>query len=331
MASAITSGSASSFSDILTALESFLTTHGWTAQAGPAAAGNFLAQRILSKSGLVARFAVDNQVAIKGLWMRPATGISAGTTTGDAQDWVCLKDNPRAPVTFPVTYEIYWNDTPEEVYLIVSYGGNKYQHLNFGKSDQPDIGGTGMWATGAVAGGMVPDTSNSGKVYISYNNSSQADDYIYVTPYAGWGLGYFMEGNGYSYSYCTSYIHNALDGTARWSRGIDTQAVGSIYPFNNNNLLMVLPSAFNEAEILLPIMPLVRRPDTLWTITAALKHARHCRIDNQEPGDIITYGGDQWKLYPLYAKNVAQRNGASWTTGADHSGTLGVAIRYPGA
>lgn len=44
----------------------------------------------------------------------------------------------------------------------------------------------------------------------------------------------------------------------------------------------------------------------------------------------MTYGTDRWKIYPFHRKNAAVRNGVSWSTGADHSGTFAYAIRYTG-
>jgi len=58
-----------------------------------------------------------------------------------------------------------------------------------------------------------------------------------------------------------------------------------------------------------------------------LQNARTLRVDNYDPGQIITLGDDQWRIYPFYRKNADQRDGTT-SSGGDHSGTMGWAIRY---
>lgn len=326
MAADYTSGSASSFSDLLTALEAFLTTvGGWAAQAGPAASGSWLAQRILTKGDLVYRFVVNT--AEPSFYCIGATGVGGGTTTGDSPYSVKLSSPNLAPIVFPITYEIFWNDTPEEVYVVISYGGNKYQHLNFGESAEPSIGGTGAWLTASIRGDYSIHTdTNYSKVFLA-SSINAGDQYIFSTPYSGLALGYFIEGSGYSYM--TSMLHCGLEGTG-WKYPSGSTTVSALNQPFNTDLLMSLPSTFNEANVLVPIHTAVVRTDGLQTIAVSLRHARYVRIDNITPGEVITYGGDQWKVFPLYAKNVVERNGVGWATGTNHSGTLGVALRYPG-
>ena len=93
-------------------------------------------------------------------------------------------------------------------------------------------------------------------------------------------------------------------------------------------LLYALPSMFNESETMLPGYACMYRTDGTQTIVAVMRHMRFLRIDNVTPGDLITYGSEQWRAYPLYAKNIAARDGVGWSVGADHSGTFGVALRF---
>lgn len=327
MAADYTSGSASSFSDLLTALEAFLTTvGGWTGQAGPAASGDFAAQRILSKGTMVYRFAT--RISFAGFYCMAATGIAGTNTTGDAPFNVKMATMNLATLTFPITYEIFWNDTPEEVYIVISYGGNKYQHMNFGQSDQPGIGGTGSWLTASIRGDNPTETDvNYSTCFMFGQDDGSGDQYLEVQPYAGLSLGYFFDSHT-GYSYPLSLLHCGLDTAGTWRH-----PEGSITGLRtrwNTDLIMALPSTYNEAEVLVPIQAAVQRPDDLQSLILSLRHARYMRMDNVTPGQVITYGGDQWKCYPMYAKNTVNRNGVSWPTGAQHSGTMGVAIRYPG-
>lgn len=62
------------------------------------------------------------------------------------------------------------------------------------------------------------------------------------------------------------------------------------------------------------------------------RNARLCRLDNLTPGSIVTYGADQWKVYPWLRKDATTRNGVNnnFGTPPNHTGTYGYAIRYTG-
>jgi len=313
MASNYSTGSASSFPDLLGALSTFLVANGWTLTMGTGT------NRIYSKSGTVVRFFTDIVVGTAGLYLVGATGIAGSATTGDASPAVKIGSNAPTLVNFPATYEFAINDTPDEVYINLLYGGDKVQHLHFGKSDIPGIGGTGGWF-----GGSMTASNNNTRVYLSLVSA------FANTSVAGQGIGYFI-GQSSSNSPHT-FVHCGLEGANAWravrgSGPVTGDLIGVDYIAG---LLRSLPSSFNEAEVLLPIYGLLRRTDGVHTIVVALRHARFLRIDNVTPGDLITYGPDRWKVHPLYAKNTAQRDGVNWATGAEHSGTWGVALRYYG-
>lgn len=304
-------GSASSFADLLTAINTFLVANGWTATAGTGTI------RMYQKSG--ATFSL--QTDADGLYLSGGTGMSGGDLTGDPEFFVKIGSPQPAPMTFPVTYNLHAYDAPDEVYLVVSYGGDKHQHLNFGVSDIPGIGGTGAWFTGTMRNDYITDAPDA-KVYASFG-----PNYL-GTSVSGFNLGYFISG-----WYDSSYVHCALEGAAAW-RTSGNEAIATpgnlMGQHHVAGLLNALPSQFNEAEVLLPIYARMRRTDDVATVVAVMRNARLLRMDNVTPGEVITYGSDQWRCYPLYAKDTVDRDGVPWSVGANHSGTIGVAIRYDG-
>lgn len=340
MASASTSGSAASFADVQTAIINFLVTHGWTDQSANAAG-----TRILSKAGLF--LWIGNNA--NALLVYPGTGRDgSGNLTGrpsntvgsGSWDGAKIESPAPAPIVFPINYEIIWHDDPaEEVYVVVSYGGDKYQHLSWGKTSIAGVGGTGMWLTGSMRTdyNAVSDT-NYAKMFLQVQNYDTGNSYVISTPYSGLAGGYFFEGDGYSYM--ASFLNHGLE-TVNGAGGYWNQwgypqnnYVGGLRQGSDYSSAVVnaaLPSGFNEAEVLMPVMTHVKRGSDLITLGVSLQHCRRLRIDNVTPGQVITYGGDQWKCFPIYAKNVAQRDGVGWATGANHSGTIGVAIRMPEA
>jgi hypothetical protein len=126
----------------------------------------------------------------------------------------------------------------------------------------------------------------------------------------------------------TSYIHHGLDGGAWSGHGAlndRAQGFSAIVP-----LLGLLPNTWNGETVLLPFpIYIARSSGNKMSLVGNLKHLRHCRINFHNPGDIITLGSDQWKVYPWYRKNVSTP-GSSGVSDS-HSGTVGFAVRYTGA
>lgn len=337
MASEYSSGSAASFADVATAMINFLVARGWSSQSSNVATG-----RILSRGDLflwVDSFQ-DWLAVYPGKGRNGSTGALTGrpnaSATNHSNDGVMIASPVDAPIVFPINYEMIWHDDPtEEFYLIVSYGGDKYQHINFGKSNIAGIGGTGLWLTGTWRSDGQYQSPGYSRVYIGVDNNTQGTGQIYLTPSSGISGGFFYAGNGFRYY--SDYVNHSLEpgnwaGGNGWSSASQPGQVGGLMNYNRHNeLLVALPSTFNEAEVLIPCTCSLFRPDGLVTPVVNMNHARKLRIDNVQPGEVVTYGADQWKVYPLYAKNTIQRDGVGWATGANHSGTLGVAIRLPEA
>jgi hypothetical protein len=321
-------GSATNYLDLRDALITFLTgLCGWSVQSGTTAS-----KKIITKGTLV--YQLDYSDDVPGVtyprfYVTAGEGVSSGALVNPTPRSVMFASPWSSPLTFPLTYEFFQNDTPEEVYIVIAYGGNKFQHITMGKSDQAGVGGLGTSLTGQYREDANPESVSqySGKVYmdvVADPNSGGA--YARSSPYNGAGLGYYFCGP--SGSYYTSYFHGNLEGgTAGWyalANGIEGSIISDSY-----DLLVWSPSAWNQATLLVPASIRVRRASDLYTTVHTLRHARLCRIDNLQPGDIIQYGADQWKVFPLYCKNAAERFGVSWATGAEHSGTFGVALRLP--
>lgn len=315
MAGVYDSGTSSSFAELLQAVEAFLGGQGYIVGDGPSGS------RIIRKGSLVTRW----RVTANALQCFGATGAADGATSGECPYAVVIGSPALAPMLFPVSYEIFYNDTPEEFYLVVSYNGDKYQHINFGLSDIEGVGGTGMWCTGSYSSNASLNFDQSSRMFIGVY-SSGGGGYVQATCIMGFAGGFFLGDSG---SCVADFVHCGLDFTPTWLSAMNT-STGLHDQGDNAFLLSVIPSTFNQGNVLLPIQKSMRRPSGLLTVVASMRHARWTRIDNIAPGTIITFGSDRWKVFPLYAKNTAARNGVPWGTGAEHSGTLGVAIRYFG-
>jgi hypothetical protein len=222
--------------------------------------------------------------------------------------------------SFPVNYEIHNFTDTDEVYFIVNYNSGFYQQLSFGKSDVSGIGGTGAWFTGTYSTQVSSATSTT-LLAISVSATQ-------LNAQATMSVGLFAD---LIVSIPSSFVHSGLDAT-EWKFWKNTTAdTSSTHGVSYAaGLLTSLPNLTNQSSVLVPIKCVQARSGSNKTIIANLKNARFLRIDYINAGDIITFGAEQWKVYPWYKKDASVRNGSSGGQGVAHSGTFGYAIKYTG-
>ena len=314
-------GSAASFADLQTAIQNACTANGWTLSSG-----------ILSKNGCFFQLVAGTSGGYAQLQLFGGTGQSGTTLTGQPPSDYGAKicSNNGNVIAFPINYEIHLFTNPDEVYCIINYNSDFYQQLSFGKSDVPGIGGTGAWFSGAKRSDQtLTDATEGDKVFLSVSWPES----VGVVGYDGYTSGLFLGGPEDSGSYNASFVHTGLDATP-WRTGHGGSSALTGFRSAGKtvaNLLQQLPNLYNSANVLLPIKPVALRSRGGVTIIVNPKNARYLRIDNVVPGEIITFGAEQWKCYPFYRKDSTARNGVAWAIGATHSGTFGYAIRYTGS
>ena len=303
-------GTAASFSDLQTAIQNACVANGWTLSSG-----------ILSKNGCFFKFSnASNYLRLDG-----GTGQSGSTLNGSPSYGVMMGSITGYTISFPVTYEIHIFANPDEVYCVINYNSDFYQQLSFGKSDIPGIGGTGAWLTGSFRSDVSLTTASSRLVYFGANISSCG-----VQPYNGLGIGLFST-FGFGYSHPSSFIHQGLDAVGWLSESDYLPGQGCYGIAYAAGILTAMPNLSNNANVLIPVKAIAYRNSNGITIVLNLRNARYMRIDNVVPGEIITFGAEQWKCYPFYRKDSTVRDGVTYSTGAQHSGTWGYAIKYTGS
>lgn len=306
---AYVTGSAASFADLQTAVENAAVAAGWTLSSG-----------VLSKLGCYFKFTN----AATRLQLDGGTGQSGSNLTGANTYGVKMASITGSAIVFPVNYEIHTFTDPEEIYCVINYNSDFYQTIAFGKSNIPGIGGTGAWFTGSYESRITETTTSNNRVYMSAQTSSCGS-----SPYNGMCCPFWFF-SGTAGSYHSSFVHCGLD-VVGWRTGanqsLNTGMIGISYAAG---ILTALPTLAAQTTILVPVKGIAIRYDNGQTIIANPDNVRYCRIDNIVPGEIVTFGSEQWKVYPMYRKDSTTRDGVSWSTGADHSGTWGFAIKYTG-
>lgn len=296
----VVSGAVSSFAELQTAIENAAVSAGWSLSSG-----------ILSKDGLYCKL-TNTSAKLKA---EAGTGASGSTVTGKPyadfgqNNALKLADSN---LTFPISYDICTFSNPDEVYCVINYNSYYYQALAFGKSDVPGIGGTGMWITA-----NLNDSDNTAMTMRFSISGSSVYCYSQKLPF-------FFDGSAVGAT-ANAYLNCELDD---YDWRYLSREINNLYRFYGTSycagLLTSLPSPANENTILIPVKAIAYRNDKGLTIIANPKNVRYCRIDNINPGDIVSFGSDSWKVYPMFRKDVTERNGGY---NEDHSGTFGYAIR----
>lgn len=302
---AVLAGSAASFAALKVAVETVLVARGWT-----------LASGILSK-GVAFVQLVANATELR---LQAGTGQSGNALVEPCPQSVKMMSFANAPILWPLDYVMHVFDAPDEIYIVARYNVDRHQHLNFGVSTMPQIGGTGLWYSGSFR-----DDANGAALRCTVFLATSSGSDLGAQPYDGFGLGYFFASLGGSYH--SSFVHCGLEGAPAWRTTYGGNTGNLLGVAHKAGLLHALPSAFNQATVLLPIDVLMARQAQGQTIVATLTHARYCRLDHLDLTEPLVYGGDRWRVYPLHAVNASQRNGSGWSVGAQHSGTFGVALR----
>ncbi|RKS87139.1 hypothetical protein DES39_0354 [Orbus hercynius] len=259
-----------------------------------------LNNNILSKNGCYVKTYVNGvTIVIQGA-IDNIFGICSGTASYCAV---------ATDISYPLTYHVHVHDL--EVYSFINFNVDRYSYLSFGQSPIGGIPGTGNWISGTCDGrSRISDTS------LAYQ-----DDFCHM-------MFSQRENNRISTS---SFFHHGIDG--QWSgtgkNEVNSKAVATLecYP-----AMSYQPNKWNGEAILIPIRPVIYRPQQRRTIVGQLRHAFYIRIDNYEPLQIISIGNRKYKIYPWIRKNTENRSfsGSAQTSTLIHSGTYGVAVSYDG-
>lgn len=296
------SGTASSLADLRTALLTHAQADGWVLTGDVLSKAGVYFQILVTAKNITCLGCEDNAVS------NPAPGVvQIGTV------WEKTGYTTRL-ISFPCNYEVF--GFTQELYLVVNYDVDTYQWMAFGKSSVAGLPGQGGWC-GATIGSSVPDGGTEGPISIgptqggsSYPTTSGALFWTSISTQA-----------------CArnAWVNSGLD-----SHGWTWKGAAADSPIGIRHLsplVALQPSSWNSESTLLPLRAYKERPSYKSSLVADLVNARIFRIDNMAPGDILTLGPDQWKVYPWHRKNILVRDGGI-STGVNHSGTFGWAIRY---
>lgn len=301
------SGTAASLTALRTALLTHAQADGWT-----------LTGDVLSKAGVYFQIQeTATNITCLGCESN-AVANPAPTVVSIGRIWERV-GYPTRGIAFPCNYEVF--GFAEEFYVVVNYDVDSYQWMAFGKSTVPGLPGQGGWC-GATLGTFGIASFGAGPIYINQSAGGGGGSGIRMTCGALFWATFIGSWNTAANN---CWVNHGLDGHGWTYYGSASNDHSGIRP--SSTLIALQPSAWNSEAVLLPMRYWKERPSYKGSLIADLSHARHVRIDNLSPGDILTIGSDRWKVFPWYIKNAAARNGGNEI---NHSGTFGWAIRYEG-
>lgn len=346
---AYVTGVANSLADLLTALRNACTANGWTLSGDVLHKGTCYIE--------VLNIAKGAHVDFGFLEVTGGTGIDGSNLlTGRPADYAAgrrhcgimgpmgngVSETTYTDWDWPVTYHIHVLTNPDEVYLMVNYGGSQYwQQLAFGQSPAPGCPGTGNWFY-ASCNRRNPDTGTGGRVNGNArmvcnpggDNASSFNGGLATGAGPFWWLNKDESGANQN----SGGFHGCFDhlGAAAWSHA---QFWHNNWTTTRTNVISASripqplpqysPNTWNNEAHLIRWQILQPYLENKSIVIGELKHLRFVRNDFLNDGQIITLGPDKWKVYPRYRKDVTARNGGG-TGGATHSGTCAIAIRYDG-
>jgi len=304
-------GTANTFDSLKTEIENACVLEGYTLSDG-----------ILSKGGIFAQFTSSSTSNIR---LRIGNGQTGSSLSDVGGNTVKIHTNNIVPFVFPCNYDIHIHENPDEVFIIVWHSSQYYHQLSFGKSSTSNIGGTGNWYTGSWNGSASSSSSNANRMYTDSSGNNYLQTRIVTNGLTGGLFADSATNLNISDNRVSSYIHTGLD-DVKWlnSTGPDDRApIGWGYC---RDLFVSNPNSYDDSTILLPIRAFKKRGSIGVTPVLEMKNCRAINILNLNPEQILSFGNDQWKIYPMYRKTegLPPPQGAF----ASRSYNLGFAVRY---
>ena len=297
-------GTASSFSDLVTTIQTFATGNGWT-----------LSGTVLYKS---ANAYTELSSDTTNLYILGGTGESGGSLTGASSEYARIGTAAEA-INWPANYYLFAHTSPDEIICIFNHDSVWFQWLAFGVVDKLGTWNGGNWF-GATLQETAPLNQQAFTATDGYSWQS-GDPTAHTMP--SWAPWWRTDG-GYPTYKANCQIYCDLDANT-WVSNTSNDP-GAVYSAPLMSPLVARSkSTWNEQAVLVNPILAMDRPSGFKSVIAQLPHFRWLRIDNYAPGDIITIGSDEWMVFPFHKKDLDDTSPYSANTGP-----YGWAIAYDG-
>jgi hypothetical protein len=330
-------GAASSFADLKSEIETFLTVTG----------GYTLTGDVLSKAGTKVHALLESTV--NNLQLTIGKTSSAGVLSGvhpalyggPAKIFMCATYYDTAvTIVWPVTYHFHYFSSPVESFTcVIEYNNGYCQNMSFGEIEKATAMDGGVYADASACPKQVYTFNSIHITALSWAKStSDSNHRMNCSPLPfGWGASsgsltnrqtssyVWAETNGFDWfgSFLTTY--SGLGGS-KYERGAGLSFRSplsvNVHAEKEAERSLILETDYNT---LVPIKLFGNIATGNLIKLGDVPHIRWTNIKNYSFGETFDDGTDKWKMYPAFFKNGSVLNG----TGT-HSGQIGFALRYDG-
>jgi len=301
-------GTAIHLDDLLAQLSTFAQANGWTQNKVVAGSGDGASSELYLSKG-VSFFAFE---AILTTGTNIYHGVSQaidhpflrlyGATGFDGGALVNLQPGTHTPsvetnwlLPNMTAYHFFTDATKTYLHIVVETTANEFRHFGFGVLDK----------IGAYDGGE----------YTYGTRWSQAFSFIDV-PGAGQG----QHGNPWTNggpANANPFIRANVDGsdwkiaqggtaTTNWfpplAHNAQGEPLGNFFGFSTSTFPIASPNRFNSTVVLYPLPCHISRSPTQRAPIGKPFDVRACNIQNVVPSSLLTFGGDDWLLFPNVEK-----------------------------
>jgi hypothetical protein len=300
-------GTASSAAGLVTIIKDFAASNGFTVTGDVIHSSNSwtrVQSAVANLDPISTHYSSENYNIIGftgGLDTTFSTNLSPVQTIGGISH-SCY--NAILTASWPITYYLVATpSSPRAIYGVINYDVNKFQHFAFGEI----IKSTSLYTGGNFV------TAQFASAYTSINCREKFIGCDLYNAMFSAGVPYFWPpvtntGNNGARNSFLYLSHNSYG----WGPGANTTAAPTTTNLSDPiairfiaQLLGRQPNNFNNQTILLPAR-LLRGVSASYVMDfGELPYFRFCRIDYLNPGDIITLGSDQWKVFPIFQKDVS--------------------------
>jgi hypothetical protein len=317
--------SATSPNDLLDKLRVFALANGWTVDyyggrtnpggALQAGSNNALA---LNKAGAyfvlytdTSSPSTDDPAPRIQSYMHTGPYVAASGTDAQANRYTYTRtNNLGGPYT---AYHFFTDSTKTYLHVVVEVVSGRFAHFNLGIFDKAGGGSNALYCSGM----------HWNYNYLRINNvisdfHAVPFDCLYFTGISTSGGGTIVRADSDGISPRYYRVNNSQPTTEKAYGGARTTAEG-FYSYGLVSRTASVQGLTNRAILAPAVIVANRLTDARRSIIGTPYDLRWCRLDALEPGEIVTIGSDNWKVFPVIRKMGA--------VGIENSSMLGYAYR----
>lgn len=297
---AFQTGTSSGPSDLVTLLATFAGANGWT--VGNTSDGF----KVFRNTTLGINFSVA--WGASDIYIRGCTGYSSGSAW-TAQPGISSIISQCNQLTGPFkTY--YFFGTGQYLHVVIETTTNIFKHFVMGLLNKNSTFTGGEYYDASFHNIAAGDTNYPNSSYHRYlfdgsNNASNTTTSGSVR----------VAADGYTwrpYRDASSVTTDHVKGCVRTAYSL----TGSLFNCSINS--------FNQRTTLVPILLSAGRPSSLYSLVGSPPDIRQVKMDNLNPGQIITLGTDEWYVFPHIQKTASVNN---YNSSVVSSGMYGYAYK----